>query len=183
MQSVTPKCSHLGLGSCDFARRYFRNRCFFLFLRLLRCFSSAGSLRMTMDSSYGTWRLSMWVSPFGYLRINGYLLLPAAFRSLSRPSSAPSARASALRPFCLTAPHMHSVACAGFLETLVSSWFSIFFRIPLGILDVFSYPSTYVDAFFLSVFSFQGTFFGCLSIRVHLRGFEPPPWPSQMIFS
>ena len=103
----------------------------------------------------------MWVSPFGYLRINGYLLLPAAFRSLSRPSSAPSARASALRPFCLTAPHMHSVACAGFLETLVSSWFSIFFRIPLGILDVFSYPSTYVDAFFLSVFSFQGTFFGC----------------------
>ena len=115
------------MGSYDFARRYFRNRCFFLFLRLLRCFSSAGSLRMTMDSSYGTWRLSMWVSPFGYLRINGYLLLPAAFRSLSRPSSAPSARASALRPFCLTAPHMHSVACAGFLETLVSSWFSIFF--------------------------------------------------------
>ena len=49
----------------------------------------------------------MWVSPFGYLRIYGYLLLPAAFRSLSRPSSAPSARASALRPFCLTAPHTH----------------------------------------------------------------------------
>ena len=37
-----------------------------------------------------------WVPPFGYLRINGYLLLPAAFRSLSRPSSAPSAKASAL---------------------------------------------------------------------------------------
>ena len=110
MQSITPGCSHPGLGSYDFARRYFRNRCFFLFLRLLRCFSSAGSLRMTMDSSYGTWCFTMWVSPFGYLRINGYLLLPAAFRSLSRPSSAPSARASALRPFCLTAPHTHSVA-------------------------------------------------------------------------
>ena len=42
--SVTPECTHSGLGSSDFARRYFRNRCFFLFLRLLRCFSSPGSL-------------------------------------------------------------------------------------------------------------------------------------------
>ncbi len=33
------------------------------------------------------------VSPFGYLRIKGYLRLPAAFRSLSRPSSAPDAKA------------------------------------------------------------------------------------------
>ena len=37
-----------------------------------------------------------WVPSFGYLRVNGYLLLTAAFRSLSRPSSAPSAKASAL---------------------------------------------------------------------------------------
>ena len=36
------------------------------------------------------------VSPFGYLRFVGYVLLTEAFRSLSRPSSAPSARASAL---------------------------------------------------------------------------------------
>ena len=42
MQSVTPECTHSGLGSSHFARRYFGNRCFFLFLRLLRCFSSAG---------------------------------------------------------------------------------------------------------------------------------------------
>ena len=33
------------------------------------------------------------VSPFGYLRIEAYLQLPAAFRSLSRPSSAPDAKA------------------------------------------------------------------------------------------
>ena len=37
------------------------------------------------------------VSPFRHLRINGYLLLPAAFRSLSRLSSALSAKASTLR--------------------------------------------------------------------------------------
>ncbi len=36
------------------------------------------------------------VSTFGDLRVNGYLLLTAAYRSLSRPSSAPSAKASAL---------------------------------------------------------------------------------------
>ena len=44
----------------------------------------------------------MRVSPFRHPRLCGYLLLPAAFRSLSRLSSAPSAKASALRPFCLT---------------------------------------------------------------------------------
>ena len=36
------------------------------------------------------------VPAFGNLRIDGYLLLPAAYRSLSRPSSAPSAKAFTL---------------------------------------------------------------------------------------
>ena len=39
----TPVCTHTGLGSSHFARRYFGNRCFLLFLSLLRCFSSGGS--------------------------------------------------------------------------------------------------------------------------------------------
>ena len=43
----------------------------------------------------------MWVSPFRDLRINGYLLLPEAFRSLSRLSSALSAKASTLRSYQL----------------------------------------------------------------------------------
>ncbi len=42
-----------GLGCSDFARHYFRNRFYFLFLRVLRCFSSPGSPRTTMCSSYG----------------------------------------------------------------------------------------------------------------------------------
>ena len=37
------------------------------------------------------------VSPFGNLRIDGYLHLPEAYRSLSRPSSAPDAKAFPLR--------------------------------------------------------------------------------------
>ena len=47
------------------------------------------------------WILSSRVAPFGYPRINGYLLLPEAFRSLSRPSSAPDAKAFPLRSFQL----------------------------------------------------------------------------------
>ena len=39
------------------------------------------------------------VSPFGNLRIDGYLHLPEAYRSLSRPSSAPDAKAFPLRSF------------------------------------------------------------------------------------
>ena len=39
-----------------------------------------------------------WVPPFGNLWITGYLRLPKAYRSLTRPSSAPSAKAFAMRP-------------------------------------------------------------------------------------
>ena len=45
--------------------------------------------------------MSSRVAPFGYPRINGYLLLPEAYRSLSRPSSAPDAKAFPLRSFQL----------------------------------------------------------------------------------
>ena len=95
----TPECTHPGLGSFHFARRYFGNRVFFLFLRLLRCFSSPGSLRTPMDSVYGDWGLLSRVSPFRDPRVKGYLLLTAAYRSLSRLSSALSAKASTLRSF------------------------------------------------------------------------------------
>ena len=94
---LTPKDKSSGLGSFPFARRYSGNRCFFLFLRLLRCFSSPGSPPYVMDWRMDDGGFLRRVSPFRYLRINGYLLLPEAFRSLSRPSSALSAKASTLR--------------------------------------------------------------------------------------
>ena len=43
----------IGLASSHFARRYFGNRCFFLFLRLLRCFSSPGYLLMSYGFTHG----------------------------------------------------------------------------------------------------------------------------------
>ena len=41
------------------------------------------------------------VVPFGNLRIKGHLHLPEAYRSLSRPSSPPRAKASAMCPYLL----------------------------------------------------------------------------------
>ena len=97
LQSLTLQCTHRSLGSFPFARRYSGNRCFFLFLRLLRCFSSPGSPPYVMDWRMDDTSSSYRVSPFRHLRIKDYLHLPAAFRSLSRPSSALSAKASTLR--------------------------------------------------------------------------------------
>ena len=50
-----------------------------------------------MHSCYSDWAFLSRVPPFGHLRLAGYVLLTAAFRSLSRPSSAPGAKASSLR--------------------------------------------------------------------------------------
>ena len=63
----------------------------------------------------------MWVSPFRYPRLIGYLLLPAAFRSLSRLSSALSAKASTLRPFLLNPFPLPCIALQ------VSGFFSVSF--------------------------------------------------------
>ena len=53
------------------------------------------------DSAYVDTVLPCRVSPFGNLRIDAYLPLPVAYRSLSRPSSAPDAKAFPLRSFQL----------------------------------------------------------------------------------
>ena len=70
-----------GLGSSDFARHYFRNRYFFLFLRVLRCFSSPGSPRKTMDSFYDTAALPAVSS---LIRTSADLCLCATPRSFSQ---------------------------------------------------------------------------------------------------
>ncbi len=57
------------------------------------------SLRKAMYLPCGDQVLPDRVSPFGYLRVYGYLLLSAAFRSLSRPSSASDAKAFTLYSF------------------------------------------------------------------------------------
>ena len=97
LQPRTARRHAAGLGSCAFARHYSRNHCYFLFLRVLRCFSSPGS-----PLQIGGIHRCGWVAPFGNPRVNGYLPLTAAYRSLSRPSSPPRAKASFMCPFLLS---------------------------------------------------------------------------------
>ena len=82
--------------SCRFGLFHFRSPLLaelFLFLRVLRCFTSPGSLALRRDP-FVTGR----VSPFGHRRIAACTRLPGAFRSVPRPSSAFVAKAS---PVCL----------------------------------------------------------------------------------
>ena len=71
----------LGLGSSDFARHYFRNHCCFLFLRVLRCFSSPGSLRIPIYSVYDNTVLTVLSS---LIRISTALRIFAPPRSFSQ---------------------------------------------------------------------------------------------------
>ena len=163
----TPTCTHVGLGSFHFARRYFGNRFFFLFLRLLRCFSSPGSLCMVMDSPYSDRSLSCRVSPFRNHWVAGYLLLASAYRSLSRLSSALSAKASTLRSYSLNLLRYlyHFTLCIA-LQVRVF-WFSdqllliSFLILFLYRFDMFSHISSDVLNNFrcFSMCSFQGTAF------------------------
>ena len=69
-------------GWSHFARHYFGNLGWFLFLQLLRCFSSPRSLCIPMYSVCND--LKGRVSPFGNLRIKARLLAP---RSLSQATT------------------------------------------------------------------------------------------------
>ncbi len=179
----TPECTHSGLGSFPFARRYSGNRCFFLFLRVLRCFSSPGSPPWVMCWPMDGRSSSCRVSPFRNPWITGYLLLPMAYRSLSRLSSAPGAKASALRsssldPSCPQWVLPRRIALRllvyGFcswrvtLVTLLFSCASISGR-HLGCLK---YCLQYFAFVFSSMCSFQGTV-RKLSLSVEIKGFEP----------
>ena len=57
-RSTTPKSEDFGLASFPFARRYLGNRVCFLFLRVLRCFSSPRFLLFTYVFSKGYMRIT-----------------------------------------------------------------------------------------------------------------------------
>ena len=95
--SLAPRAA-LGLGCSDFARRYFRNHYCFLFLQVLRWFTSLGSLSPPMNSAANSRCSTGRVAPFGHPRISACLRLPGAYRSLLRPSSPACAKASTVRP-------------------------------------------------------------------------------------
>ncbi len=157
---LTPGCTHPGLGSSGFARRYFRNHCCFLLLRLLRCFSSPGSPRTAMDSPHGGRVVPGRVSPFGHPWIAGHVPLPMAFRSLSRPSSALSAKASVLCPFLLdqlsgavSVRHLWILSLLGSFVALSGHHVSSM----MSTSDVLTRITSFVKIYVISIFGFQCT--------------------------
>ena len=97
--SYNPRGSPSGLGYSGFVRHYFQNRFRFLFLRVLRCFTSPS---MTHHISVMCTSLPVQVTPLGNLRVKASLPLPEAYRSLARPSSSSGAKASTVRPFLIS---------------------------------------------------------------------------------
>ena len=83
--------NNTGLGSFPFDRHYSGNRFFFLFLQVLRCFSSLRLLILRCDVPS-----ARRVDLFGHPRIESFLQIPADFRSLTRPSSLMEAKASSV---------------------------------------------------------------------------------------
>lgn len=88
-----------GLGSSAFAHHYSRNHYCFLFLRVLRCFTSPRSHQPAY--TFSRRRHPMTGARFPHSEIPGSksgCRLPEAYRRLPRPSSAPDAKASTVCP-------------------------------------------------------------------------------------
>ena len=81
VRSVPQSHYSFGLGCSDFARHYFRNRFCFLFLRVLRCFSSPGSPRAPIYSVHDNTMLLVLSS---LIRISADLKIFAPPRSFSQ---------------------------------------------------------------------------------------------------
>ena len=91
-----------GLASSAFARHYSRNHGCFLFLWVLRCFTSPRSLHTPYTFRRGSHHMTG--AGFPHSDTLGSTLgwqLPEAYRSLPRPSSAPDAQASTVCPYQL----------------------------------------------------------------------------------
>ena len=126
MQALQPRYrrNDIGLGCSPFARHYLGNHYCFLFLRVLRCFSSPGALHIPMYSArMMTWSSTSRVAPFGHPRIKACLQLPVTYRSLSRPSSPAHAKASTMRPNLLKSCHFTWFGHKCHFDALMSRYF------------------------------------------------------------
>ena len=104
-----------GLGSCAFARHYWRNHCYFLFLRVLRCFSSPRSL-YSIRSSDG-----IATAGFPHSDIRGsrsICLSPRLFAAYHVLRRLREPQASPVRPFLLSCFfRLYDLATSGSLDS------------------------------------------------------------------
>ena len=149
----------IGLGCSAFARHYLRNHFCFLLLWVLRCFSSPRSPSLRND-----WPSTSRVAPFGNLGIKGYLHLPQAYRSLSRPSSPPRAKASTVCP-CLL-----SLSMTQFSKLIIKQ---LIINLTCRI-DISSACSIFLLLYFFEVVQYvKDLFLPLTEFIVENNGFEP----------
>ena len=99
------------------------------------------------------------VSPFRDLRIKGYLLLPEAFRSLSRLSSALSAKASTLRSFLLGHSDLIALTSDGWCCLVCFYFFAVFLQ---RLVSSLSYVLRILDVSYMQ-------FSRYIKMRAHLK--------------
>ena len=132
LRSVPQTHYRSGLGCSDFARHYFRNRFCFLFLRVLRCFSSPGSPRIPMDSVYD---IAILLAMSSLIRISTDLRIFAPPRSFSQLVTS-----------------FFGAMYQGILRMLFVAWSSLFFLLVFSTKKFYSFHSA--NMFFCS-FSFR----------------------------
>ena len=111
----------------------------------------------------------MRIAPFGNLRINVCLLLPAAYRSLPRPSSAPDAKAFSLRSYQLDLFELCS---------LLTKLLILQFHYPTRKITFSVFRCRIISSFallLLPLFNFQASLFVILfQMTMGTSGLEPP---------
>ena len=104
------------------------------------------------------------VSPFGDLRIKAYVRLPEAYRSLSRPSSAPDAKAFPLRSYQLDLVGVGFCPRPLILKNYVQItekfkfWLIVFYPLEFSTISLL-FASSVACSSSSSLFSFQGAIF------------------------
>ena len=183
LQSEPRHASHVGLGSSGSARRYSRNHFCFLFLRLLRCFSSPGSPPYPIRAYLPIFSIRIHgVSPCGFPHsdIRGSLDICSSprlfaachvFLRLSVPRHPPCALS------CLTFllvlilfPALHSVAARYSLSLCLRvNCFAIYSCLPRSdLLMLIALQFTHIYLFYLSskpaalAVRFPDRYLGCL---------------------
>ena len=111
---------------------------------------------MCSQSSFG------WVSPFRNRRIKGYLLLPGAYRSLSRLSSALSAKASTICSFMLDQIDSYRFKIWTLAPSVVLIWFRFY------ILNCFVVYRNHL-VLILGYWLLQSVSLGCLDISSDIQ--------------
>ena len=115
LQPRAVRCHTRGLGSCAFARHYWRNHCYFLFLRVLRCFSSPRSLHSIRSGD------GIATAGFPHSDIRGsrsICLSPRLFAAYHVLRRLREPQASPVRPFLLSCIfRLYDLATSGSLDS------------------------------------------------------------------